>query len=68
VSGDRVTVGGKIKAAISFVIQGIADEEISCGIGSKLMWRYRRKVRVVSTPKDSKMLVGTQCVMVFVGR
>jgi hypothetical protein len=48
---------------IPFVIRGIANEDIPCGTGTKLMWGCCGKVEVASTPKNLKMLIGRQCIV-----
>jgi hypothetical protein len=40
VSGDHDTISGKVKAAIPFVVLGIADENPPGGTRNKIMWGY----------------------------
>jgi hypothetical protein len=57
VSGDHNVVGGKIKAAIPFEVQGITDEDPPDGTKSKLMRGCHGQDGVAGTPKDPEMLV-----------
>jgi hypothetical protein len=63
VSGDHDTIGGKVKAAIPFVVWGIADENTLGVTGSKLMWGCRGQVGVACAHKNLEMLVGSRCVV-----
>jgi hypothetical protein len=63
VSGDHATISGNIKAVISFVVQGIVDEDTPGGMRGKLLQSYHGQVGVAGTPKDLEMLVGRRCVV-----
>jgi hypothetical protein len=63
VSRDHNAISGKIKVAIPFVVQGIADENTSGGMRSKLIQGCHGQFGVAGTSKDLEMLVGRRCVV-----
>jgi hypothetical protein len=62
-SGDHDVISEKIKAVILFVVWGLADENTTGGMRSKLMQGCHGQVGVAGTPKDPKLLVGRRCVV-----
>jgi hypothetical protein len=63
VSGDLDAISGKIKAAIPFVVRGIADEDIPTRMRNKLMRAYREQVGESGRPKNPELLIGRRCVV-----
>jgi hypothetical protein len=57
-SGDDQTVCLEIKAAVTFVVGRVAQEDTPGGAWGELMWCSGSRVRVARTAKDAQMLVG----------
>jgi hypothetical protein len=55
---DDDPVGGEIKAAIAFVIRGITKKDAQSRARSKFMWGSGSEIRIASTPKNPKFVVG----------
>jgi len=54
---DDDSFSGEIKAAISFVMSGVAKEGTESGVGSEFVDCSGREVRVTFVAKDPKMIV-----------
>jgi hypothetical protein len=63
ISGGHDTISGKSKAAIPFVVRGIADEDTPIGMRIKPMWGYRRHVGIAGILKDPDMFIGRRCIV-----
>ena len=55
--GGDDSICGQIKAAVSFMMSGIAKEDAQGGVRSEFVWSSSGKVRVTLAAKDSKVVV-----------
>ena len=54
---DDDSICGEIKAAVSFVMSGVAKEDTESGAGGEFVDNSGREVRVTFAAKDPKMIV-----------
>ena len=54
---DDESICGEVKAAVSFVMSGVAKEGTESGVGSEFVDSSGREVRVTFAAKDPKMIV-----------
>jgi hypothetical protein len=57
VSRDVNTIGLKVKAAVSFMVGGVAKEDAQGGAGCKLVGGCGGEVRITGSAKDTKMVI-----------
>ena len=57
-SGDDDSVGGKIKAVISFMMSRVTQEDAEGRPGGQLVGSSSKQVRITLTPENAEMVIG----------
>jgi hypothetical protein len=58
---DHESIGGEVKASITFVMFGIPKKDATSGAWSKFVRCYGGHVRVAFAAKDTNMLISGSC-------